>query len=667
MSNVTLQFRSLITGDDGYWTPTTFYNATSTAKSGKGATEALHSFFLYKNIIIPKGATIVAAYIRRFAYAAGAPILKVFANDTTVPVAPTNVSEAETLALSSGVAWNYGGTHPDSPDISTLIQGIIDKANWDIGKNLMLLVKDDGSAINNYIETYTVDSGSANRPCLEVTWTLPANWILKNAGVSGDDGYRYYNQWHSNETTVGLGSGAPGDQMYDYNGFFRFPSVAIPQGRTINHAYLVTVCQAAATYINRLKVFFNAADNAVAPTGISDYDTKALTVVTDGWDGDFALAGRIYRSPDLKTSLQAVIDRALWAENNALMVLVKDDDGTNGAPAYVYAYDNGSNYPLLLINAVVPAPNISSFDPITGPVGTPVVISGTAFDPTPANNTVTFNGTVATVISSTTTEIVTSVPAGATTGLISVETVNGTGVSGVSFTVTPSPPTITSFTPTSGRIGATVTITGTGFSTTPANNIVKFHGADAVVVSSTIVQIVVTVPEGATTGPISVETVWGTAISGNWFMVSLYGITNAGLLRILPQSVGHIDLTGSSPQYWFQWGQYIVIEPVPDITYLLTLFVSDYPETELTLTTDFPDGLPDEFHSCAVDYACYVLALRMKKWKKAAKYYNLYVKNLKQRKKDYMDRRADRQKLHSMPDRVIYPARPRQENQSLLE
>ncbi|MDA0985977.1 MAG: IPT/TIG domain-containing protein, partial [Bacteroidetes bacterium] len=33
-------------------------------------------------------------------------------------------------------------------------------------------------------------------------------------------------------------------------------------------------------------------------------------------------------------------------------------------------------------------------------------------------------------------------------------------------------PTITSFTPTSGAIGATVTLTGTNFNTTAANNIV---------------------------------------------------------------------------------------------------------------------------------------------------------------------------------------------------
>ena len=69
---------------------------------------------------------------------------------------------------------------------------------------------------------------------------------------------------------------------------------------------------------------------------------------------------------------------------------------------------------------------------------------------------------------------------------------------------TASSPTITSLTPTSGQVGDTVTITGTNFSTTLANNTVSFNGADAVVSSCTSTQIVTNVPVGATSGPIIV-------------------------------------------------------------------------------------------------------------------------------------------------------------------
>jgi hypothetical protein len=64
-------------------------------------------------------------------------------------------------------------------------------------------------------------------------------------------------------------------------------------------------------------------------------------------------------------------------------------------------------------------------------------------------------------------------------------------------------PTITSFTPTSGAVGATVTITGTGFNTTPANNIVFFGATRATVTAATATSLTVTVPIGATYGAIT--------------------------------------------------------------------------------------------------------------------------------------------------------------------
>ncbi|HAS43237.1 MAG TPA: hypothetical protein DCS93_22345 [Microscillaceae bacterium] len=64
---------------------------------------------------------------------------------------------------------------------------------------------------------------------------------------------------------------------------------------------------------------------------------------------------------------------------------------------------------------------------------------------------------------------------------------------------------ISSFSPTQATIGTTVTITGAGFSTTPANNLVKFNGTTATVSAATANSLTVTVPEGATTGKISVQ------------------------------------------------------------------------------------------------------------------------------------------------------------------
>ena len=58
-------------------------------------------------------------------------------------------------------------------------------------------------------------------------------------------------------------------------------------------------------------------------------------------------------------------------------------------------------------------------------------------------------------------------------------------------------PTITGFTPTSGPIGTTVTLTGTNFNTTAANNIVYFGPVKATVSTATSTTLTATVPFGA--------------------------------------------------------------------------------------------------------------------------------------------------------------------------
>jgi uncharacterized delta-60 repeat protein len=81
-------------------------------------------------------------------------------------------------------------------------------------------------------------------------------------------------------------------------------------------------------------------------------------------------------------------------------------------------------------------------------------------------------------------------------------------------------PVITSIAPTSGPVGTTVTITGTGFDPVPANNIVYFGAVKATVVSATPTTITVQAPAGSTYGPITVTTNGRTASLLQPFMVT---------------------------------------------------------------------------------------------------------------------------------------------------
>jgi len=161
-------------------------------------------------------------------------------------------------------------------------------------------------------------------------------------------------------------------------------------------------------------------------------------------------------------------------------------------------------------------PTITSFSPVTAPVGASVVIQGTGYSSTISASQVRFNNNTATVTAATPTQLTATVPASATNGPIRV-TVGGQSVnSATNFTVGLS---VTGFTPTSGVVGSTVRIQGKAFSTTPANNLVKFNGVETEVSAATATQLTVVPPWGATTGPVSVTVAGTTATSAASFSI----------------------------------------------------------------------------------------------------------------------------------------------------
>ena len=200
------------------------------------------------------------------------------------------------------------------------------------------------------------------------------------------------------------------------------------------------------------------------------------------------------------------------------LIAVYDPSGD----AAVYSYDAVGNL-LSITNH-----SSSTFTGIelnsgSGSAGSSVTIYGTDFC---SNPTVTFNGVGATVTSATATQIVATVPATATTGSV-VVTCGSNNVNLGSFTVIAAngAPSITNFSPNSGGAGTSVTISGSNFQTTTADNSVEFGVSDGSVTSATTTSLVAAVPSTASTGPIQVSTAYGQAVSSTDFFVPPPGAT----------------------------------------------------------------------------------------------------------------------------------------------
>jgi len=197
----------------------------------------------------------------------------------------------------------------------------------------------------------------------------------------------------------------------------------------------------------------------------------------------------------------------------------------------VYHYDAVGNI-LSIDRHASSAVSIIAFTPRLGPVGTTVTIAGTGFSTTAVQNTVSFNGTAASVTSASATQLVVTVPSGATTGTIGVTAPAGSTTSATAFTVgsLPGVPTITSFSPGSGVNTASFSITGTNFETVSTNDRASLNATSLSITSASTSQLTTNVPGSAvTSGRLSVATPRGVATSATDFWVAPTGYTTGNL------------------------------------------------------------------------------------------------------------------------------------------
>ncbi|WP_460504359.1 IPT/TIG domain-containing protein, partial [Hymenobacter agri] len=161
---------------------------------------------------------------------------------------------------------------------------------------------------------------------------------------------------------------------------------------------------------------------------------------------------------------------ATFAVNSATQITATVPTGATTGPVTVTTAGGTSNG--LSFTVLPPAPTLTNLSSSSGPTGTSVTITGTNLTGATA---VSFNGTSASFVVNSATQITATVPAGATTGLVTVTTPGGTS-NGLAFTVAAPAPTLSSLSPGSGPVGTSVVITGTGFTGATA---VTFNGTVA--------------------------------------------------------------------------------------------------------------------------------------------------------------------------------------------
>jgi len=254
----------------------------------------------------------------------------------------------------------------------------------------------------------------------------------------------------------------------------------------------------------------------------------------------------------------------------------------------------------IIMGRAVPNPVLSDISYYIAPAGETLTLYGSGFDCTAGNNTIYFTDTdgsetavTAETVNTACTELTITVPAGLQ-HIISIRTEhNGLSSNPVTFIIQ-NQPLITNLAPDAGRQGDTILIRGHEFGLAPTDNRVDFNGTPAIVNSvnttNTTKELNVTVPAGATTGPVTV-TVAGNTSNAVTFTTDGPPVVSIDTPAPNSEIRGPVDITGTA--YDLRLTNYTLAYSPAGADNYTTFAAGTSPVTNGVLGNFNPTGLPD--------------------------------------------------------------------------
>lgn len=149
---------------------------------------------------------------------------------------------------------------------------------------------------------------------------------------------------------------------YVFNGGFRFLNVTIPQGATINSAKITMRARLDKTGTCAVNIYGNDVDDAPAFADSSQNRPSDIVVTTatvaysiPSWS-----ANTDYDTPDLKSIVQEIVDRAGWSSGNDMRFAFKN--GTSSETRLIISYETSTETcALLTVDYTASAGNTTNF------------------------------------------------------------------------------------------------------------------------------------------------------------------------------------------------------------------------------------------------------------------------------------------------------------------
>jgi type IV pilus assembly protein PilY1 len=332
--------------DDAYEIASSVNSSSTTLKLSQ-STNAVTMGLRYQDLNIPQGAVITNAYIRFSSngFNSGATNLT-FSGELvgdSITFSETNNNISVRTKTSNSVLWNTDNDWPVSndtivsPDLSSVVQEIVDHSDWCGGNSLNIIIDGEGISTSSERVSPAFEDGEGLGPQLVVVYdeTTASGCVKgklsyqvnaqKNNAEERSDGY----QSTGTELTFR-------DSSNKYIGV-RFRNIALPKGASIINAYLeFTAYQNSSSSSASFNIAGVDQDD---PNSFKSYPRyllrdkpKTASVAWTGipqWYRNFK-----YQSPSVTSIVEQIVGRNGWESGNEMMFVFSNFVGIRGAYTY---------------------------------------------------------------------------------------------------------------------------------------------------------------------------------------------------------------------------------------------------------------------------------------------------------------------------------------------
>ncbi|MCF6325332.1 MAG: chitobiase/beta-hexosaminidase C-terminal domain-containing protein, partial [Gammaproteobacteria bacterium] len=314
----------------------------------------------FRDLQIPRGVIITQAYLEFLVDEVNTGSIDLMIAAQATPDArsfSSNVNDisnrVKTMANVSWTNeedWSVIGETQQSPDISPLIQEIINQGTWLNGNAVAIIIS--GSS-NGMREADSFDGNASGAPKLVVEYRLApfsTQGLIATKGQVSDGASDAEENGSGvvrlTSTDLELVQDGAENQMVG----MRFGNMQVPQNAVITHAYLRFQADEMSTGAIDLMITAQATAHAAVFTSDSgNLSSRAITDASVNWvnEDDWSRVGDFHQSPDITTIIQEIVNQEAWANGNAMALFVT---GSSSAKRVAESFEgNPQGAPVLIV------------------------------------------------------------------------------------------------------------------------------------------------------------------------------------------------------------------------------------------------------------------------------------------------------------------------------